>query len=382
LEPTTPIDQIQVKNRITDPFARVLNDIIEFYGPAMGAYGVAVYTVYARFANYRTNECFPSLNTVCKILSLSKPKLIDTNSLLENLGLLKKTTRWNKDGSPASNLYELLPPTIPIPEEVIKKHFPKDFVPDYTNLSSKRLYTPGNGDAPAVGGGSKQGLPPKVSKSEGGSKPHLPPPSKPGLLPKSTQLTTVVSHVYSNETKSNEKNLTRNNNTGVVIPEIKNIFEACHKYNPKVSWFDLNRWWNKALEKTQDPEKAKAYLMEQLTVAGEQKKNLGDFIPWFNTAVERGYHSRAFYDSEKKTIEQRIRDQELEQRRVEREEADREFAADLQKRKTATTEDIFKYFKGLPDFLKPDQKLRMVKSRFENVNPNLEEAYQLINRKG
>ena len=385
MEPTTPIDQIQVKNRITDPFARVLNDIIEFYGPAMGAYGVAVYTVYARFANYKTNECFPSLNTVCKILSVSKPKLIETNLLLENLGLLKKTTRWNKDGSPTSNLYELLPPTLPIPGKVINDHFPKDFVPNYTNLSGKHLYTLGTEQALSAGGGSKQSLPPqaiKESTDKGGSKPHLPPPSKPGLPLQSTELTTVVSHVYSNEKKINEKNLKRNNNSDVVILEIKDVFEACRKYSQKVSWFDLNRWWNKALEKTQDPKKAKAFLWEQLAVADEQKKNLGDFIPWFNTAVERGYHSRLHYEAEKKAIEQKIKEQEQEQRRLEREEADRDYAADMQKRKTATNEDILKYFKGLPEFLKLDQKLRMVKSRFDGVNPNFEEVYNVISAKG
>ncbi len=351
----------------------------------MGAYGVAVYTVYARFANYKTNECFPSLNTVCRILSVSKPKIIETNQLLENLGLLKKTARWNKDGSPSSNLYELLPPTIPIPVQVLNDHFPKDYVPNYTNLSGKQFYTPGAEVAQPLGGGSKLGLPPLGSEDAlggRGSKPDLPPPSKRGLPPQATPLTTVVSHVYSNEKKSNETKLKRNNNSDVVIPEIQEIYTACRKFSPKVTWEDLNRWWDKALEKTQDPEKAKEYLLEQLAVAGEQKTNFGNFVPWFNAAVERGYKSRLHFEDEKKTLEKKIRDAENKRKEEEREQSEREFQADYQKRKTASVEDIVKYFEELPVVLKPEQKLRMVKSRFEGLNINFVEAFELIKGKG
>ena len=46
------------------------NALIDKYGPTIGAHGIAVYTVLARFADHMSQSCHPSFQTIAKRLKL------------------------------------------------------------------------------------------------------------------------------------------------------------------------------------------------------------------------------------------------------------------------------------------------------------------------
>jgi DNA-binding Lrp family transcriptional regulator len=85
------------------------NEIVDLYGPKIGAYAIAVYTVLARRANDTTQQCFPSYSSIGKSLSISRNAVIQALRKLEEHGLIKIETRINPDdGGVTSNLYTLL----------------------------------------------------------------------------------------------------------------------------------------------------------------------------------------------------------------------------------------------------------------------------------
>lgn len=82
------------------------NDLIDHYGPLIGAYGIAVYSALARYAD-RDGRSFPSYNKLAKQLHMSRMKVISTIKDLADYGLITIEQRLDARGDPASNEYTL-----------------------------------------------------------------------------------------------------------------------------------------------------------------------------------------------------------------------------------------------------------------------------------
>lgn len=89
-------------------FYIVDNDIIDKYGKAIGAYGVAVYSMIARYADGNGENAFPSYQTMAEKLGMSRTKVVKTVELLVKLGLIKKEQRIDMAGDLTSNLYTIV----------------------------------------------------------------------------------------------------------------------------------------------------------------------------------------------------------------------------------------------------------------------------------
>lgn len=70
-------------------------------------YAKSVYCLLVSYAG-ENDTCFPSLSTMCKDLSISKPKLIDSLKILIKEGLIIADKRKTKNGDFASNIYHPL----------------------------------------------------------------------------------------------------------------------------------------------------------------------------------------------------------------------------------------------------------------------------------
>lgn len=118
-------------------FYVVDNDIIDIYGPNMGVYGIAMYSLIARYANKNGENAFPSYKTITEKLNISRPQAVKTINLLVELGLITKEKRTDSAGDATSNMYALvdlgggkqgLPPS--------KQHLPpsKQHLPQVVNV--------------------------------------------------------------------------------------------------------------------------------------------------------------------------------------------------------------------------------------------------------
>lgn len=378
------LDQrIKILSEIKDPFGRVPNIIIDLYGPGMGQAGW-LYTLLTRFKNNDSSETFVSLKTLAITGGVTEKTIKSWAEHLELLGVIRITrdeTYMQEKRRAAPNNYVLLLPPFPPPDEIVKAHFPAGWEPPERALKAiKNVSNYLVSDSTPQETWEQEGVGEKITPTpdvqgttEGGVGEIVTPsrdkesPYKGKNLPPNKTLLTSSS---LQETTTND------------VVELMEIFETCRQFSPKVTQEDLNRWWKKALDRTNDKLKAIKFLEEQLQVAGEQRNNLGDFIPWYNSAVEKGYHTRAFYEKERLEREQRLRAKKIADKQREREDAEKQYQIDFEKRKAASVDDIVNYYKIMPVILKEEQKLRMLKSRFEGVNPNLEEALKRIPKGG
>jgi hypothetical protein len=89
-------------------FFSIDNDIIDVYGPTIGAIGVAIYAVLARFANRQTGECWPTIGRIARTLDLARSTVKVYLHKLKDAGLIDIIERQDGAGDPTSNLYTLL----------------------------------------------------------------------------------------------------------------------------------------------------------------------------------------------------------------------------------------------------------------------------------
>ena len=80
--------------------------VLDVFGPKIGAYGIAVYTLLARHAKHK--QCFPSYRHIQKQLGLSRQTVWRTLELLVKEGLISREQRSSAHGDNDSNLYTLL----------------------------------------------------------------------------------------------------------------------------------------------------------------------------------------------------------------------------------------------------------------------------------
>jgi DNA-binding MarR family transcriptional regulator len=84
------------------------NALVDDYGPIIGALGIAVYTVLARFTDYTDQSCYPSYQTIAQRLNLSRREVIAIVDQLEAYGLIRREPRMDEAGDAQSNRYTLL----------------------------------------------------------------------------------------------------------------------------------------------------------------------------------------------------------------------------------------------------------------------------------
>jgi Helix-turn-helix domain len=95
------------------------NTLVDDYGPILGAHGIAVYTVLARFVAHPDQSCYPSYRTIAKRLRLSRRKVIAIIGQLEACGLVRREPRMDGAGDAQSNQYTLLSLDPVISDEVV-----------------------------------------------------------------------------------------------------------------------------------------------------------------------------------------------------------------------------------------------------------------------
>jgi DNA-binding MarR family transcriptional regulator len=95
------------------------NALLNTYGPIIGAYGIAVYAVLARFTDHTGQSCYPSYHTIAQRLNLSRGKVLAIIHQLEACGLVRWEPRTDEAGDAQSNRYTLLGFEPAIRDEVV-----------------------------------------------------------------------------------------------------------------------------------------------------------------------------------------------------------------------------------------------------------------------
>src|SRR5712691_7783121 len=88
-------------------FFSIDNDIIDVHAKTIGALGIAVYAVLARYANRQTGECWPAIARIERVLHLARSTVKVYLHKLQEAGLIAITERQSAAGDPTSNLYTL-----------------------------------------------------------------------------------------------------------------------------------------------------------------------------------------------------------------------------------------------------------------------------------
>jgi 5-methylcytosine-specific restriction endonuclease McrA len=80
-------EKIRIKDKRKGVFT-VDNVVLNHYGKAMGASGIALYVTLCRFANNQTQECYPSISTIQKMTGLDRKTILKYTKILRALGLI------------------------------------------------------------------------------------------------------------------------------------------------------------------------------------------------------------------------------------------------------------------------------------------------------
>ena len=125
---------------------RIDNILIDEYGEKIGAIGIAVYNVLARYADRVTGICHPCIGTIAKKLKLGRTTVKKYLRILLKQGLIAIASRLSEEGDPTSNSYRLLDPS---PEKVALRR-----------KQLEALFTPQTGTFTLEGGQSPDDPPP------------------------------------------------------------------------------------------------------------------------------------------------------------------------------------------------------------------------------
>lgn len=85
------------------------NELIDVYGPIVGAYGIAVYAVLCRYADNKTGEAFPAIRKIAELLAISRPTVTKALKALEGAKLIRTKRRYIRGSKERdNNIYVLL----------------------------------------------------------------------------------------------------------------------------------------------------------------------------------------------------------------------------------------------------------------------------------
>jgi hypothetical protein len=134
------------------PHYRIDNILIDEYGEKIGALGIAIYNVLARYADRVTGLCHPCIGTIAKKLKLGRTTVKKYLRILLNHCLIAISHRMSQAGDPTSNSYIILDPS---PEQVALRR-----------RKLEALLTPQHGTFKLSGGGSPDDRPPCPSATD------------------------------------------------------------------------------------------------------------------------------------------------------------------------------------------------------------------------
>jgi hypothetical protein len=89
-------------------FFSIDNDIIDVHAKTIGAIGIAIYAVLARYANRKTGECWPAIARIQRTLNLGRSTVKRYLHRLQAAGLITIEERRDEEGDRTSNRYTLL----------------------------------------------------------------------------------------------------------------------------------------------------------------------------------------------------------------------------------------------------------------------------------
>jgi len=252
-----------------DGFFMVLNDLIDYYGLALGAYGLTVLIILKRYEGYTTKTCFPSYQKIRRLSGFSRDTISRCIKLNESLELISVTKRRNSSNGNTSNLYRILVPQIPVPEHIIELY------PDKFKLQVR-----------------ESTIRPGIDKSS------IYPLSN--LLPRSKSDTTQsikdvdpVDKSDSNKTHEEDEckdtHLTYTKDCESESEFLKPCYQELKKVYPELDNAIFKFLWELALKrKGQNPTKAKKLLGYVIQSLHRKKKgSIRLMLPWLVTAIRK-----------------------------------------------------------------------------------------------
>jgi len=88
-------DHMGVNDERRPPWSWFDNAIIHRYGASIGPYGLAVYMALLTYAD-KSRTCFPSLQTLAKVLKINKKTVLKSLKRLEDCGLIRIEHRYRQ----------------------------------------------------------------------------------------------------------------------------------------------------------------------------------------------------------------------------------------------------------------------------------------------
>lgn len=86
------------------------NEVMQHYGSQLGPYGISTYMALLIFADSKSHTCFPSLQQLAEMTSMSRRQVMRSLKQLAGLKLIAIKHRTDVGQEPASNLYTILTP--------------------------------------------------------------------------------------------------------------------------------------------------------------------------------------------------------------------------------------------------------------------------------
>lgn len=384
---------IQILSDIRPPYAWLPYIILDLYGPGMGVSGW-LYTILNRFKNSSTSEAKVGERTLATACGIDRGTVGRYALKLEDLGVIKiiPGDRINE------STYRILLPPLPPPSEIIEKHFPKGWTPPNRSLKmlkSIHAYL-SNGDEPQHMGGQNRGggivQPPLPSEP----KPAIPgggtelPPQAGGVDASGLEGGSIAPPGWGQDTPgvvaSDRQykyfNILKTNNNPVVESLFNETLKALKTFDPSIDENDVDLFLCDGLKIKTNPQELKTFIEEKIKVAKEQAGKIGELRSWFRTAIREDYHPKEFFRLKEKQEQEARRQAAALKKQQEAEEYEKQFAAELELRRSKTVEQILEDFRALPSVLEKDRRIRILKTSFEGVNPNWNSALNLIEKEG
>jgi hypothetical protein len=87
------------------PHTRIDNSIIDNLPAQIGIYGLGIYVAIKRYLNTKTDDCYPSYQTIAKKLHIDRGTVIRYVKKMKELKIISPEWRFKEDGSHTSNQY-------------------------------------------------------------------------------------------------------------------------------------------------------------------------------------------------------------------------------------------------------------------------------------
>ena len=87
------------------PHTRIDNSIIDNLPAQIGIYGLGIYVAIKRYLNTKTDDCYPSYQTIAKKLHIDRGTVIRYVKKMKELKVISPEWRFKEDGSHTSNQY-------------------------------------------------------------------------------------------------------------------------------------------------------------------------------------------------------------------------------------------------------------------------------------